>query len=96
MNESTPPPARPFPAHSVGFSPRPFALLSYDDQPVVLGWGMTLPDGSVVAVDWRTGPSTTVAVCRTTDSVQQLLDADLVWIDRDGAVIGDGAQPHEP
>ena len=52
---------------SVGFTPRPFALHAIGDADAtphgpLVAWGMTLPDGSAVTVDWRHGPSSGVTL----------------------------------
>ena len=36
---------------TAGFAPRPFALYGVDE--LLIAWGMTLPDGSAVVVDWN-------------------------------------------
>ncbi|HLL66724.1 MAG TPA: hypothetical protein VK453_13450 [Micromonosporaceae bacterium] len=79
----------PLPA-PVGFTPRPFAMLtaSQGDR-TVLAWGMTLPDGSAMVVDWRHGPSSVTAVCRSAVSAEMLFDGELVWIGANGARVDD-------
>ena len=74
-----------------GFAPRPFALLGFDgtdaddyadrDGPL-LAWGMTLPDGSAVIVEWRDGPSSGVTVSANAEQAARLHGAELVWLTR--------------
>jgi hypothetical protein len=74
------------------FKPRPFALHAIDDSDpdaaspnrTLLAWGMTLPDGSAVTVDWRNGPSSGVALCTSPDRAARLHDADLAWLSWSG------------
>ncbi len=77
-------PAYPNLARRTGFSPEPFALevqaAADGGRPTVVAWGMTLPDGSAVTVDWRNGPSSSVAVLATPARAELLYDADLVWL----------------
>ena len=77
-------PAYPNLAHCTGFSPEPFALqvqtAADGGRPMVVAWGMTLPDGSALTVDWRNGPSSSVAVLATPERAELLYDADLVWL----------------
>jgi hypothetical protein len=69
---------------SAGFAPRPFALLTLDDgddrDRTLLAWGMTLPDGSAVVVDWRNGPSSGVTLSASPDQSARMHGADLVWL----------------
>jgi hypothetical protein len=73
---------------SVGFAPRTFALHAIggadtdDTDPggPLLAWGMTLPDGSAVVVDWRNGPSAGVTLSANPDQAARLHDAELVWL----------------
>jgi DNA-binding XRE family transcriptional regulator len=67
---------RPPTGVAVEFVPSPFAI--YDSA--VRGWGMTLPDGSAVLVDWRNGPSSVVAVCQSPTSAARLVGGDLLWL----------------
>jgi len=70
------------------FTPRPFALHAVDgsnpsgdgSHGPLLAWGMTLPDGSAVTVDWRNGPSSGVGISASPDRAARLHDADLVWL----------------
>ena len=69
---------------TVGFVPRPFALHGFsdaDDGPL-LAWGMTLPDGSAVTVDWRHGPSSGITISTNAEQAACLHGADLVWLTR--------------
>lgn len=70
-------------------APRPFALRSYDGLPSggsnngpgdLIAWGMALPDGSAITVDWRNGPSSAMSLCGSPDRAARLHDADLVWL----------------
>ena len=69
---------------SADFVPHPFALHAItgaeEENGPVLAWGMTLPDGSVVTVDWRDGPSSGVTLSANADSAARLHDAELVWM----------------
>jgi hypothetical protein len=74
---------------AAGFAPRPFALHAFDgaesDDDIIadgplLAWGMTLPDGSAVTVDWRNGPSSGVTLSANPDQAARLHDADVVWL----------------
>ena len=69
---------------ATGFVPRPFALHGFsdaDDGPL-LAWGMTLPDGSAVTVDWRHGPSSGITISTNAEQAACLHGADLVWLTR--------------
>ena len=63
---------------TAGFAPRPFALYGIDELPIA--WGMTLPDGSAVVVDWRRGPSSGVTISASPERAADLHGADLVWM----------------
>ncbi len=71
-------------AANLGFTPRTFALRAspHGDTAAVIGWGMTLPDGSAVAVDWRNGASCLVAICGSAERAARLQGADLIWVDQ--------------
>lgn len=64
------------------FIPRAFAVSSDDSSvPTVIAWGFTLPDGSVIAVDWHNGTSSAIAVCRNADTAAWLHGGELNWFD---------------
>jgi hypothetical protein len=63
---------------TVAFAPRPFALYGVDE--LLIAWGMTLPDGSAVLVDWRRGPSSGVTISASPERAADLHGADLVWM----------------
>ena len=73
---------------SVGFAPRPFALHAIgradtddaDPGGPLLAWGMTLPDGSAVTVDWRNGPSSGITLSANPDQAARLHGAELAWL----------------
>lgn len=73
---------------SADFAPRPFALRAIgsaepddaDPGGPSFAWGMTLPDGSVVTVDWRSGPSSGVTLSASPDRAAFMHGADLVWL----------------
>lgn len=48
--------------------------------PVVVAFGMTLPDGSTVAVGWSGGLAAGIALCRSTESASFIYAADVAWI----------------
>lgn len=61
--------------------PRRFALLQYEDgdeSPVVVAWGIELPDGSAVSLSID---SQAVALCSRAAHCELIHGAELVWID---------------
>ncbi|RKF24681.1 hypothetical protein [Micromonospora globbae] len=74
-------------------APRRFALTSYadaDDRPVVVAWGIELPNGSAVSVSLD---GEAVAVCSRAAHCELIHGAELVWIDSE---IGDSEQEISP
>lgn len=66
------------------FTPRPFSVEAYPDDDsalTVVAWGMTLPDGTAVAVGWHDGSSSTVALCTSPERAAHLHHGSLAWID---------------
>ncbi|GAA1025609.1 hypothetical protein GCM10009557_00170 [Virgisporangium ochraceum] len=66
-------------------TPRPFALHAIGDADAtphgpLVAWGMTLPDGSAVTVDWRDGPPSDVTLSTNPERAARLHDAELVWL----------------
>lgn len=66
----------------LNFVPPTFALHAYPDDdltPLVVGYGMTLPDGSALAVGWHDGSAAAVASCGSADGAAFIYDAEVVW-----------------
>lgn len=71
----------------IEFRPRPFAVCrdTDDDEPaddrlVVVGWGMTLPDGSSIVVGCDDGRSTrTLTIASSPERAAWILGGDVVW-----------------
>lgn len=49
-------------------------------MPVVVAFGMTLPDGSTVAVGWSGGLAAGIALCRSAESASFIYAAGVAWI----------------
>jgi hypothetical protein len=67
------------------FVPSTFALHECpedDSVPVVVAYGMTLPDGSVVAVGWSGGTGSGIALCRSAERAAFIYAADVAWLGR--------------
>jgi hypothetical protein len=65
------------------FVPPTFALHAFPEDestPVIVGWGMTLPDGSAIAIGWDEGRSSSVAICRSPASASFIFNADVAWV----------------
>ncbi|MGC4878553.1 hypothetical protein ACLQ26_20120 [Micromonospora sp. DT43] len=61
--------------------PRRFALVGYsdgDDSPMVIAWGIELPDGSAISLSLD---SQAVALCSKATHCERIHGAELVWID---------------
>ena len=61
--------------------PRRFALVRYpdgDDSPVVIAWGIELPDGSAISLSLD---SQAVALCSKAAHCERIHGAELVWIE---------------
>ncbi|RZU51420.1 hypothetical protein EV385_3247 [Krasilnikovia cinnamomea] len=72
----------------VDFIPRSFALVlsarSRPATPLVVAWGMTLPDGSVITVGWSEGSTNTLSICGSPARAAWLYGATLAWVDERG------------
>lgn len=68
----------------LGFRPRTFALRAYphDDTPVIVAWGMTLPDGSALTISWHS-PTTVMTVCDNPHRAALLQGAEVIWVDHE-------------
>ncbi len=71
------------------FTPATFALHAVGgDAAGIVAWGMTLPDGSAVAVGWRRGHRSTIATCANAEQAAQLHNAALIWTSPPPATTG--------
>ncbi len=63
-------------------TPRTFALTRDLDEPNrIVGYGMELPDGTAVSVNWPTTRATSLYLTSSAQEVADLRGAEVLWID---------------
>jgi hypothetical protein len=72
--------SRSFESHDPTAVPRPFALCDYDGD--VMAYGMTLPDGSAVTVQWSDGSHGSVGLWTSPAAPARLWAYSIAWFDR--------------